>query len=160
MREQVTVSYCWSADGDPEQCSIRGAWLNNVECTHCLKTILHAGLILTAPDGDVYHLHSLCALKGCAGFDQPTIYNALRTIGAAPLGEHVRVVKHDSLFVSEDRERQWRQKGEPEEDWYVEIDSHGKELAGDWEYDYDTGYITCAFGSPHKEQARYECSMR
>lgn len=142
----TTVSYCWSDDGDAEQCSVRGAWFEGVECSHCLKKIAHAGLVLTAPDGDVYYLHCLCALKGCAGFDQPTIYSALRAIGAAPLGEHVRVVKRGDMFVSEDNQRHWQHKGEPEEDWYVEIDSRGEELAGDWEYDYDTGYIVCSFG--------------
>lgn len=131
MSECATLSYCRSDESGAEQCCVRGAWFEGVECSHCLKKITHAGLVLTAPDGDVYHLHRLCALKGCSKCDHPIIYSSLRSIGAAPLGECVRVVKRGDVFISDGNQRHWQRKGEPEEDWYVEIDSRGEELAGD-----------------------------
>lgn len=35
--------------------------------------------------------------------------------------------------------------GDPEDGWWVEVDSGGNELPGDWEYDRKGGYVYCAF---------------
>ena len=35
--------------------------------------------------------------------------------------------------------------GDPEDGWWVEVDSDGNELPGDWEYDRKGGYVYCAF---------------
>lgn len=45
-----------------------------------------------------------------------------------------------------DGDRRWIIKGDPIEDWWVEIDTDGHELPGDWEYDRDEGYATCSIG--------------
>lgn len=42
-------------------------------------------------------------------------------------------------------ERRWRVMGDPEDGWWVEVDSDGSELPGDWEYDRKGGYVYCSF---------------
>ena len=34
---------------------------------------------------------------------------------------------------------------DPEDGWWVEVDSDGSELPGDWEYDRKGGYVYCSF---------------
>ena len=41
--------------------------------------------------------------------------------------------------------RRWRVMGDPEDGWWVEVDSDGSELPGDWEYDRKGGYVYCSF---------------
>lgn len=58
----------------------------------------------------------------------------------AILDEEVSVVSVDGLAGTAtklrevDGERRWIVKGDPIEDWWVEIDVDGRELPGDWEY--------------------------
>lgn len=56
--------------------------------------------------------------------------------------------KNESVFcapVSFFGKRRWRVMGDPEDGWWVEVDSDGNELPGDWEYDRKGGYVYCAF---------------
>lgn len=48
-------------------------------------------------------------------------------------------------LVSQLGKRRWRVMGDPEDGWWVEVDSDGNELPGDWEYDRKGGYVYCAF---------------
>lgn len=48
-------------------------------------------------------------------------------------------------LVSQLGKRRWRVMGDPEDGWWVEVDSDGSELPGDWEYDRKGGYVYCAF---------------
>lgn len=41
--------------------------------------------------------------------------------------------------------RSGRVMGDPEDGWWVEVDSDGSELPGDWEYDRKGGYVYCSF---------------
>ena len=51
---------------------------------------------------------------------------------------------YDEL-VSQLGKRRWRVMGDPEDGWWVEVDSDGSELPGDWEYDRKGGYVYCSF---------------
>ena len=70
----------------------------------------------------------------------------------AILNEEVSVVSVDGLAGTAtklrevDGERRWIVKGDPIEDWWVEINTDGCELPGDWEYDRDEGYVVCSIG--------------
>ncbi len=70
----------------------------------------------------------------------------------AILNEEVPVVPVDgpagtaTKLREVDGERRWIVKGDPIEDWWVEIDTDGRELPGDWEYDRDEGYVVCSIG--------------
>lgn len=65
----------------------------------------------------------------------------------AVLGEGVAVVPVDgdsmsATVLSEvDGKRRLVVNGEPEEDWWVEVDQNGQRLPGDWEYDRDAGTV-------------------
>lgn len=48
-------------------------------------------------------------------------------------------------LVSQLGKRRWRVMGDPEDGWWVEVDSDGSELPGDWEYDRKGGYVYCSF---------------
>jgi hypothetical protein len=48
-------------------------------------------------------------------------------------------------LVSQLGKRRWRVMGDPEDGWWVEVDSDGNELPGDWEYDRKGGYVYCSF---------------
>lgn len=71
---------------------------------------------------------------------------------AAVLGEEVAVVPVDGDAVSAtvlsevDGERRWVINGDPQEDWWVEVDPGGRCLPGDWEYDRDLGTVVCSIG--------------
>lgn len=55
------VSYCWTADGEPERCYVEGHVFEGEECYHCHRPINGRGVRLLADDGDVYDLHAGCA---------------------------------------------------------------------------------------------------
>lgn len=40
--------------------------------------------------------------------------------------------------------RRWAACGDPEEDWWAEVDDAGRRLPGDWEYDRDGGVVVCS----------------
>lgn len=40
--------------------------------------------------------------------------------------------------------RRWVVNGDPEEDWWAEVDETGRHLPGDWEYDRDEGVVVCS----------------
>ena len=71
---------------------------------------------------------------------------------AAVLGEKVAVAPVGGNPVSAtvlneaDGKRRWVVNGDPEEDWWVEVDSDGRYLPGDWEYDRDEGTVVCSIG--------------
>lgn len=48
-------------------------------------------------------------------------------------------------LVAQLGKRRWRVMGDPEDGWWVEVDSDGSELPGDWEYDRKGGYVYCSF---------------
>lgn len=51
----------------------------------------------------------------------------------------------EGIDVSELGKRRWCVMGDPEDGWWVEVDSDGNELPGDWEYDRKGGHVYCAF---------------
>ena len=51
----------------------------------------------------------------------------------------------EGIDVSELGKRRWCVMGDPEDGWWVEVDSDGSELPGDWEYDRKGGYVYCSF---------------
>ena len=57
-----------------------------------------------------------------------------------------RVKPDGDDLVQELGKRRWRVKGDLEDDWWVEVDSDGSELPGDWEYDPESGCVYCSFG--------------
>lgn len=63
--------------------------------------------------------------------------------GAILLGERVAVKKEESALLQVDGTRRFVVKGDPQEDWWVEVDASGKELPGDWEYWRDKGVVVC-----------------
>lgn len=71
---------------------------------------------------------------------------------AAMLGEEVAVVPAGGNPVSATAlnevggNRRWVVNGEPEEDWWVEVDQNGQRLPGDWEYDREEGTVVCSIG--------------
>ena len=65
MESGSTVSYCWTADGEPEHCRVEGRDYAGEECCHCRRPIDGHGVRLLADDGDVYDLHSVCARGLC-----------------------------------------------------------------------------------------------
>lgn len=69
---------------------------------------------------------------------------------AAVLGEEVAVTPVGGNPVGATAlsevggERRWVTNGDPEEDWWVEVDRCGRCLPGEWEYDRDAGTVTCS----------------
>jgi len=64
----MKVRYQWSEDGDVELCEREiVATGEAASCYHCGFAIRanEDAVKLTAPDGDVYLLHPLCADKSC-----------------------------------------------------------------------------------------------
>lgn len=64
----MKMRYQWSEDGEIEICECEMVRIREaVECYHCALAIQENELAvkLTAPDGDVYMLHSACADKAC-----------------------------------------------------------------------------------------------
>lgn len=66
---------------------------------------------------------------------------------AAVLGEEVAVIPVSATVLSEvGGNRRWMVNGDPQEDWWVEVDQNGQRLPGEWEYDRDTGTVVCSIG--------------
>lgn len=69
------------------------------------------------------------------------------------LGEEVRVAMegtrspHGAALREAGGGRRWVPRGEPEEDWWAEVDASGNILPGDWEYDREAGSVVCSFVS-------------
>lgn len=42
--------------------------------------------------------------------------------------------------------RRWVINGDPQEDWWIEVDQNGQRSSGDWEYDRDTMTAVCSIG--------------
>lgn len=61
------------------------------------------------------------------------------------VGDSALVEPDGDELVSQLGKRRWRVMGDPEDGWWVEVDSAGNELPGDWEYDRNGGYVYCAF---------------
>jgi len=61
------------------------------------------------------------------------------------VGDSALVEPDGDELVSQLGKRRWRVMGDPEDGWWVEVDSDGNELPGDWEYDRKGGYVYCAF---------------
>ena len=61
------------------------------------------------------------------------------------VGDSALVEPDGDELVSQLGKRRWRVMGDPEDGWWVEVDSDGSELPGDWEYDRKGGYVYCAF---------------
>ena len=61
------------------------------------------------------------------------------------VGDSALVEPDGDELVSQLGKRRWRVMGDPEDGWWVEVDSDGNELPGDWEYDRKGGYVCCAF---------------
>lgn len=64
----------------------------------------------------------------------------------ADVGDSALVKPDGDDLVQELGKRRWRVKGDPEDDWWVEVDSGGNELPGDWEYDPESGCVYCSVG--------------
>lgn len=64
----------------------------------------------------------------------------------ADVGDSAPVKPDGDDLVQELGKRRWRVKGDPEDDWWVEVDSDGSELPGDWEYDPESGCVYCSVG--------------
>ena len=61
------------------------------------------------------------------------------------VGDSALVEPDGDELVSQLGKRRWRVMGDPEDGWWVEVDSDGSELPGDWEYDRKGGYVYCSF---------------
>ena len=73
------IDYYWTADGEPERCSVRAANLAGETCCHCAQPIDGVGIVLDSEDGSTYRLHALCAIDGCAGgADEEVVEAAVR----------------------------------------------------------------------------------
>lgn len=64
----------------------------------------------------------------------------------ADLGDSALVKPDGDDLVQELGKRRWRVKGDPKDDWWVEVDSDGSELPGDWEHDPERGCVYCMVG--------------
>lgn len=64
----------------------------------------------------------------------------------ADIGDSALVKLHGNDLVQVLGKRRWRVKGDPKDDWWVEVDSNGSELPGDWEYSCEYGYVYCSVG--------------
>lgn len=65
--------------------------------------------------------------------------------GVGDVGDSALVEPDGDELVSQLGKRRWRVMGDPEDGWWVEVDSDGNELPGDWEYDRKGGYVYCSF---------------
>lgn len=65
--------------------------------------------------------------------------------GIGDVGDSALVEPDGDELVSQLGKRRWRVMGDPEDGWWVEVDSDGSELPGDWEYDRKGGYVYCSF---------------
>lgn len=72
------------------------------------------------------------------------IQNQKLKASAQRVAQTISAKTRDEL-VSQLGKRRWRVMGDPEDGWWVEVDSDGNELPGDWEYDRKGGYVYCAF---------------
>lgn len=72
----------------------------------------------------------------------------------SPLGESVKVhrIASSNVLAEEHGMRKWILNGEPEQDWWMEIDSDFERLPGDWEYDRAKETVTCQFLSFEDEE--------
>lgn len=81
------------------------------------------------------------------------------------VGDSALVEPDGDELVSQLGKRRWRVMGDPEDGWWVEVDSDGNELPGDWEYDRKGGSSTArspsravrllsAAAAPQKEDSR------
>ena len=61
------------------------------------------------------------------------------------VGDSALIEPDGDELVSQLGKRRWRVMGDPEDGWWVEVDSDGSELPGDWEYDRKGGYVYCSF---------------
>ena len=61
------------------------------------------------------------------------------------VGDSALVEPDGDELVSQLGKRRWRVMGDPEDGRWVEVDSDGNELPGDWEYDQKGGCVHCAF---------------
>ena len=64
----------------------------------------------------------------------------------ADLGDSALVKPDGDDLVQELGRRRWRVKGDPTDDWWVEVDSDGSELPGEWEPDPERGCVYCMVG--------------
>ena len=75
----AVIDYYWTADGEPERCSVRAANLAGETCYHCAQPIDGVGIVLDFEDGSTYRLHALCAIDGCVGgADEEVVEAAVR----------------------------------------------------------------------------------
>jgi hypothetical protein len=75
----AVIDYYWTADGEPERCSVRAANLAGETCYHCAQPIDGVGIVLDSEDGSTYRLHARCAIDGCAGgADEEVVEAAVR----------------------------------------------------------------------------------
>lgn len=71
-----------------------------------------------------------------------------------PLGESAKVrrVESSNVLIEKYGTRKWILSGEPEQDWWMELDSNFERLPGDWEYDREEERVTCRFLSFEDEE--------
>lgn len=62
---------------------------------------------------------------------------------AVHLNEEVPVTEDDGTLLSAGG-RRWVIEGDPEEDWWMEIDASGRRLPGGWEWDREAGTVVCS----------------
>ena len=74
-----------------------------------------------------------------------SLLGAKRLGRVGDVGDSALVEPDGDELVSQLGKRRWRVMGDPEDGWWVEVDSDGSELPGDWEYDRKGGYVYCSF---------------
>ena len=62
---------------------------------------------------------------------------------ATRLNDEFAVTEGDGCLISADG-RRWVIEGDPEEDWWMEVDALGRKLPGGWEWDREAGTVVCS----------------
>lgn len=62
---------------------------------------------------------------------------------AVHLNEEVPVTEDDGTLLSAGG-RRWVIEGDPEEDWWMEVDASGRRLPGGWEWDREADTVVCS----------------
>lgn len=100
----------------------------------CLIAGFHA-LSCTSPSSEFFN--RIASVEGKAW--------VLSVERVGDVGDSALVEPDGDELVSQLGKRRWRVMGDPEDGWWVEVDSDGSELPGDWEYDRKGGYVYCSF---------------
>lgn len=59
------------------------------------------------------------------------------------LNDEIAVTEADGYLTSSDG-RRWVIEGDPEEDWWMEVDASGRRRLGGWEWDREAGTVVCS----------------